>query len=396
MSRRFTASLGRKKAWPVCPLHQPGHCLVSFRGRTLISMAQASHQKEERDFNGRRDVFDILIYFSSIFVGRNFKLEMTGHKEAAQKSCPSNDESDEGGDAASMNTKAFVPILAKDHKLNITGYLGGGSYSSVAKATFGDSQMVVAAKIIDITPTKAKEDYIRKFLPRETEIVKILQHDNIVRVYQVINIPNHVIFVSEYCANGDLLKKLKKTKSLPEDEAKFMFRQLIAALMHLSQFHIIHRDLKCENIFLDAHDNVKLGDFGFARVLKAGEKSGTFCGSRAYVAPEILRAKDYSGNAVDVWSAGVVLYIMLTGSMPFDDRNPQKMIEKQLAHRIRFSRSCTASTAAKTLVLEVLHPHAPNRPTYKAICDSEWLKSTPYYMKPQDPKSSAPPSRTNG
>ncbi|CAB3411116.1 unnamed protein product [Caenorhabditis bovis] len=294
------------------------------------------------------------------------------------------DNQDEPDDF-SIKTKQYAPQLEKDHKLVILKILGSGSYSRVARATFGDKKIEVAAKIINITPTKEKEDYIRKFLPREKEIVKMLKHDNIVRLHDMITFPEHIVFITEYCGGGDLLKKMKDVKALNEDEARFMFRQFIAALMHLEKHNIVHRDLKCENIFLDKYENVKLGDFGFSRILKPGEKSGTFCGSRAYVAPEILRAREYSTNAVDVWSTGVILYIMLTGSMPFDDRNPQKMIERQLAHKIRFPKSCTASTTSKTLVLDILHPHAPNRPTYRAICESEWLKNQLYYMKPDDP-----------
>ncbi|EFP01411.1 hypothetical protein CRE_23940 [Caenorhabditis remanei] len=301
-------------------------------------------------------------------------------------------ENQEEPEELSPKTKAFAPTLEKDYKLKFDRILGSGSYSRVARATFGDKKIEVAAKVINITPTREKDDYIKKFLPREKEIVKLLKHDNICRLYEMISFPDHIIFVTEFCAGGDLLRKMKDIKTMNEDEAKFMFRQFIAALTHLQAYNIVHRDLKCENIFLDKYENVKLGDFGFSRILKPGEKSATFCGSRAYVAPEILRGREYSGNAVDVWSTGVILYIMLTGSMPFDDRNPQKMIERQLAHKIKFPKSCTASTSSKALILEILQPHAPNRPTYKAICESEWLRNQPYYMKPDEPPKPSTPA----
>ncbi|CAI5445722.1 unnamed protein product [Caenorhabditis angaria] len=289
----------------------------------------------------------------------------------------------------SVSTKPYIQKLETEHKLIIQKVLGSGSYSRVARALWGEKKMEVAAKIINITPTKEKEDYIRKFLPREKEIVRMLKHDNICRLYDMITFPDHIVFVTEFCAGGDLLKKMKDVKVMGEDDARFLFRQFIASLIYLQNHNIVHRDLKCENIFLDKHENVKLGDFGFARVLNPGDKSSTFCGSRAYVAPEILRGREYSTNAVDVWSTGVILYIMLTGSMPFDDRHPTKMIERQLAHKIKFPRNCTASTSSKTLILEILQPHAPNRPTFKAICESEWLKNQAYYMKPDAPPGTA-------
>eukprot|EP00081_Caenorhabditis_elegans_P000705 NP_001021995.1 Uncharacterized protein CELE_C27D6.11 [Caenorhabditis elegans] len=307
----------------------------------------------------------------------------------------SRSENQEEPEELSPKTKAFAPTLEKEHKLKFDKILGSGSYSRVARATWGDKKLEVAAKVINITSTREKDDYIKKFLPREKEIVKLLKHDNICRLYEMISFPDHIIFVTEFCAGGDLLRKMKDIKTMNEDDAKFTFRQFIAALMHLQSYNIVHRDLKCENIFLDKHENVKLGDFGFSRILKPGEKSGTFCGSRAYVAPEILRGREYSGNAVDVWSTGVILYIMLVGSMPFDDRNPTKMIERQLAHKIKFPKLCTASVQSKALILEILQPHAPNRPTYKAICESEWLKSQPYYMKPDEhPKLPTPSTAT--
>lgn len=211
-------------------------------------------------------------------------------------------------------------------------------------------------------------------------LVRNLKHECVLRVYQVVDISHYVIFITEFCDGGDLLQKIKKSKRIPEPEAKVLFRQLIEALIYLQRCNIVHRDLKCENVFLDRHENVKLGDFGFARYLKPNEKANTFCGSRAYVAPEILRAIAYSGQTVDVWSAGVVLYVMVTGVMPYDDRNPQKMVERQLGHRIRFPK-IELSVQVKTLIYEILHPYPPSRPTYKAICNSDWLKHTTYSIK---------------
>ncbi|VDK25682.1 unnamed protein product [Anisakis simplex] len=154
---------------------------------------------------------------------------------------------------------------------------------------------------------------------------------------QLLEISPFTCMIEEYAANGDLLQRIKRYGGIEEDESRFYFRQLIEALSYLQSVEVVHRDLKCENVFLDTCDNIKLGDFGFSRYMRAGDESKTFCGSRAYTAPEVLRSRPYSGNTVDIWSAGVVLYVMVTGLMPYDDRHPKKMLIKQLQHRLLHS-----------------------------------------------------------
>ncbi|CAJ0564778.1 unnamed protein product, partial [Mesorhabditis spiculigera] len=236
--------------------------------------------------------------------------------------------------------------------IRIGRYIGSGSYSKVYCAV-NPEKMEIALKVIEM---KAKSDYIQRFLPREVEIVRRLNHPNIARIYKVYFLegPKVTVFEGEFCANGDLLDRIKRNKQLTEVEARPFFRQLIEAMKYLEAHDIVHRDLKCENVFLDRFDNVKLGDFGFSRVLKKGEKSDTFCGSKIYVAPEILRGQKYGGNAVDIWSMGIVLYIMVTGVMPYDEGNLQKMVERQMTHMVRLD--------------------------YNEMITSEWLKETPYKM----------------
>ncbi|XGW29945.1 hypothetical protein V3C99_009178 [Haemonchus contortus] len=287
--------------------------------------------------------------------------------------------------------KALLGRLEKEHQITISEFLGKGSYSHVMKGLC-NKKSNIAVKIID---TRSQSEYVKRFLPRETNLIQKIHHECILATYQVLDIDHFRIFITEYCDGGDLLIKIKKMKRIPEQEARGIFRQLIEALIYLQKCDIVHRDLKCENVLLDRHENVKLGDFGFARYLKPHEKANTFCGSRAYVAPEILRAIAYTGQTVDIWSAGVVLYVMVTGVMPYDDRNPQKMVDRQLRHRVRFPK-IELSVQVRTLIYEILHPYPPSRPTYNAICSSDWLKNTPYVFKGAAPETISTEDRPKG
>uniref|UniRef100_A0A9J2PYA2 Protein kinase domain-containing protein n=1 Tax=Ascaris lumbricoides TaxID=6252 RepID=A0A9J2PYA2_ASCLU len=292
--------------------------------------------------------------------------------------------------------------------------IGRGTYSTVKKAWSSRQHKTVAIKIID---KRLQSRYIKDFLPRELRIVPTLNHDNIIKVYDVIHSGPFVCLVEEYANNGDLLRRIKGNIRLNEDESRFYFRQLIEALMYLKSIKVAHRDLKCENILLDSCDNVKLCDFGFARMMKDGDVSRTFCGSRAYAAPEILRQIPYNGFTVDVWSAAIVLYIMITGVMPYNSNNPRKMLNRQLQHRLalksssisKFSRSnylkknpenfilvylkllmCALvsfpkliflSDDVKELLYQMLHPSPSDRITYQEMLDSRWLANTHYFIR---------------
>ena len=143
--------------------------------------------------------------------------------------------------------------------------LGVGTFSVVLRAVSYDQQPC-AIKVIDI---REEGDYVKRFLPREMKLVRSLIHPNVVRVYEIFHDARFVTFITELSEGGDLLQKILSMTLIPEEQAKIMFRQLTAALEYLQQNNIVHRDLKCENIFLDRNDNIKLGGFGFARILNS-------------------------------------------------------------------------------------------------------------------------------
>lgn len=273
-----------------------------------------------------------------------------------------------------------VMSVNDDDELKKRGYitgstLGEGSYAKVKSAYSENLNKKVALKIIN--RRKAPKDFQQKFLPRELEVMKALNHPNVVQLYEVMHIGGKVFIAMEMAGHGDLLEYIKLRGAMQEDRARILFKQLVCGVEYLHSVNVVHRDLKCENILLDTNNNVKVSDFGFARYLGDDELSRTFCGSAAYAAPEILQGIPYSGPAYDVWSMGVILYIMVCGSMPYDDSNIKKMIKVQTEEKVGFSRSKKLSADAKDLIWAMLEAEVKSRVTIPKIQVSAWLKKIP-------------------
>lgn len=150
-------------------------------------------------------------------------------------------------------------------------------------------------------------------------ILKQCNHPNVARLFDTFETNKHICFVIELCSGGDLFSYIKKRRRLKEDIARFFFKQLIEGLAYIHNAKkVVHRDIKLENILLDATGNVKICDFGVSRQLRYDHTvMKEQCGTPAYIAPEILLDKGYTGYKVDMWCAGVCLYAMLIGSVPF-------------------------------------------------------------------------------
>ncbi|XP_064410090.1 testis-specific serine/threonine-protein kinase 5-like [Latimeria chalumnae] len=192
---------------------------------------------------------------------------------------------------------------------------------------------MVAIKVVSIKD--APLEYSRKFLFREIYALNATyKHANVIQLYETFRTSKRCYLVLELASRGDLLEHINMVSSrkgipgLTEDEARRIFRQIVSAVDHCHKNHIVHRDLKCENILLDQDGFVKLTDFGFAnKCLEKQALMDTFCGSVAYTAPEILLARKYHGEYADLWSLGVILFAMVTGKLPFNERNPRKLVQ---------------------------------------------------------------------
>ncbi|XP_069778824.1 testis-specific serine/threonine-protein kinase 1-like [Narcine bancroftii] len=259
-------------------------------------------------------------------------------------------------------------------------HLGEGSYAKVKCAYSERLKTNVAVKIID--RKKAPVDFLEKFLPRELEILALLNHRYVIKTYEIFETSEGKIYIiMELGVQGDLLEFIKTRGALPDEVSRQMFRQLALAVRYCHELDVVHRDLKCENILLDKDFNVKLSDFGFAK--RCGNDSQgkpslskTFCGSAAYAAPEVLQATPYQPKSCDIWSLGVILFIMVCGSMPYDDSNIKRMLRLQKEHRVDFPRSSLVAGDCRDLIYHMLNPDASKRLTVGEVLEHPWLSST--------------------
>ncbi|XP_014046131.1 MAP/microtubule affinity-regulating kinase 3 isoform X15 [Salmo salar] len=246
--------------------------------------------------------------------------------------------------------------------------IGKGNFAKVKLARHILTGREVAIKIID--KTQLNPNSLQKLF-REVRIMKLLNHPNIVKLFEVIETERTLYLVMEYASGGEVFDYLVAHGRMKEKEARAKFRQIVSAVQYCHQKHIVHRDLKAENLLLDADMNIKIADFGFSNEFTMGNKLDTFCGSPPYAAPELFQGKKYDGPEVDVWSLGVILYTLVSGSLPFDGQNLKELRERVLRgkYRIPFYMSTDCENLLKRFL--VLNP--AKRGTFEQIMKDRWI-----------------------
>ncbi|KAK6271682.1 hypothetical protein POUND7_008765 [Theobroma cacao] len=250
--------------------------------------------------------------------------------------------------------------------------LGQGTFAKVYYARSIRTNQSVAIKVID------KEKILRGGLinqiKREISVMRIARHPNIVQLYEVMATKTKIYFVLEYCKGGELFNKVSKGR-LKENVARKYFIQLINAVDFCHSRGVYHRDIKPENLLLDDNENLKVSDFGLSALAECKHQDGllhTTCGTPAYVAPEVINRKGYDGAAADIWSCGVVLYVLLTGYLPFHDSNLMEMYRK--IGRAEFRYPSWFPPEARRLVSKMLDPNPSTRISMSKIRGSSWFK----------------------
>ncbi|VDM40690.1 unnamed protein product [Toxocara canis] len=248
--------------------------------------------------------------------------------------------------------------------------IGRGHFAVVKLASHVFTGEKVAVKVIDKTKFDAT---MASHFMKEVRCMKLVQHPNIVRLYEVIDTHTKLFLILEL-GDYDMYDFIMKNadKGCPENEAQQYFCQIIKAIDYCHKLHVVHRDLKPENVvFFEKLGMVKLTDFGFSNKFTPGEQLATSCGSLAYSAPEILLGDAYDAPAVDVWSLGVILYMLLCGRLPFQEANDSETLTKILD--CIYSLPETLSVNARNLISRMLVKDASKRATLKEIVENQWV-----------------------
>ncbi|KAE8612366.1 hypothetical protein XENTR_v10012831 [Xenopus tropicalis] len=212
------------------------------------------------------------------------------------------------------------------HRYELLETLGRGTYGKVKRATEKATGKMVAVK--SIQKDKITDERDRVHLQREIEITALLQHEHIIRVFEVFESRDKIIIVMEYASNGELYDFINNKHQIPENDARRFFRQIVSAVHYCHKKGIVHRDIKLENILLDDNLNVKLADFGLSNHFQKHQVLETYCGSPLYASPEIVKGLPYQGPEVDCWALGVLLYALVYGIMPFENSNYKSLAEQ--------------------------------------------------------------------
>jgi len=308
-----------------------------------------------------------------------------------------------GRNEPSMQSPATTRDMQRLDQYQTIKILGEGSFGKVKLAIHQPSGRQVALKIISRRKLLSRDMVGR--VEREIQYLQLLRHPHIIKLYEltpssardrifwitdsypppsrrytVIATKTDIVMVLEY-AERELFDYLVRKGKCNDDEARKFFQQIICAVEYCHRHKIVHRDLKPENLLIDSQKNVKIADFGLSNIMTDGNFLKTSCGSPNYAAPEVISGKLYAGPEVDVWSCGVILYVLLVGRLPFDDDYIPALFKKIAAGN--FHIPGYISPGAARLIRAMLQVHPVHRITIAEIREDPWFnKNIPKYLEP--------------
>ncbi|KAJ0978408.1 hypothetical protein J5N97_013882 [Dioscorea zingiberensis] len=257
-------------------------------------------------------------------------------------------------------------------KYELGKLLGQGTFAKVYHGRNLKNSQNVAIKVID----KEKVSKVGLFdqIKREISVMRLVRHPHVVQLYEVMASKTKIYFVMEYIKGGELFNKVLKGK-LKEDAARKYFHQLISSVDFCHSRGVYHRDLKPENLLLDDEGNLKVSDFGLSAFAESKGQDGllhTTCGTPAYVAPEVINRRGYEGAKADIWSCGVILFVLLAGYLPFHDPNLMEMYRK--IGKAEFKCPNWFPAEVRKLLSKILDPNPSTRITIARIMENPWFR----------------------
>ncbi|KAK9723664.1 hypothetical protein RND81_05G016500 [Saponaria officinalis] len=254
-------------------------------------------------------------------------------------------------------------------KYELGRLLGYGAFAKVYRARNVNTGQSVAVKIV--SKIKVEKKNMATHLKREVSVMQRLRHPNIIRIIEVLATKTEVYIVMEYAKGGELFDKVAKGR-FSENLGRRYFQQLISAVGYCHSRGVFHRDLKPENLLLDENWDLKITDFGLSAVkTETNTMLRTVCGTPAYVAPEVLAEKGYFGEKIDVWSCGIILFVLTAGYLPFNDTNLMRLYKK--IYKGQFKCPKWMSTELKQLLRRLLDINPETRITIEEIINDSWF-----------------------
>uniref|UniRef100_A0A5B6YLL0 non-specific serine/threonine protein kinase n=1 Tax=Davidia involucrata TaxID=16924 RepID=A0A5B6YLL0_DAVIN len=263
-------------------------------------------------------------------------------------------------------------VVRKVGKYEIGRTIGEGTFAKVKFAQNTETGESVAMKILDRS-TIIKHKMVDQ-IKREISIMKLVRHPNVVRLHEVLASRTKIYIILEFITGGELFDKIVHHGRLSEAESRRYFQQLIDGVDYCHTKGVYHRDLKPENLLLDSEGNLKISDFGLSALPGEGVSLlRTTCGTPNYVAPEVLGHKGYDGAVADVWSCGVILYVLMAGYLPFDEIDLTTLYSK--IEKAEFSCPSWFPVGAKSLIHRILDPNPETRIRIEEIRNDKWFRN---------------------